>query len=395
MSSSLRRALPLLLLLLLAGCATTHPGAGSDPRVVNWPYAGLNELRGPALGVYQGRLFSGTRVEVSGDGQTLFAEAAQPGLLTLADVASGAPRSAWDLGTGAVIENLLFDPDGTTLYVVASTIRPENVGQVQLARALLKIDTTLPLLQVPLPLRIGGYSRGLVVLPRRGMLYSLDSAGAAVSNGATLSRIDLIADQVTKRRALGSLPIKLDRRGLATDDEQRQLYALVATGGGGSDFDPPERQAARPLTYLATLDPDSLSETARTPLDPGLDYQAVLRSPRGVLVFGTAPGRSALTEIDTRLMKEVGWVELPRGVTDVAVSRHRAVLPGPGALYIIDLDLFTTLRVVPLGVEATAEAALTPDGRIAAVLFEDFNFPGQSSLALVDVEQGRVVRMVR
>lgn len=360
-----------------------------------WPYAGLNELRGAALQLYQGRFFSGTRAEFTGDGGTLVAETAQPGLLTLARMPDGVPGSLYDLGSGAVVENLLFDADGTTLYVMASTIRPENVGEVQLARALLKIDTTLPLLQVPIPLRVGGYSHGLVVLPRRGLLYTLDSAGAGVANGATLSRIDLIADEITRRRAVGSLPLQLDRRGLATDEQQQVIYGLVSTGGGGSDFDPPEQARVAARTYLATFDPDSLTERARTPLDPGLEYQAIARSPRGVLVLGTAPQRSGLTEIDTRLMQEVGWIELPRGITDVAVSRHRAVLPGRGALYIVDLDLFTTLKVVPLGVEATAEAALTPDGRIAAVLFEDFNFPGQSSLALIDVEQGRIVRMVR
>lgn len=397
-----RLLIPALAVALgLLGCAGTPRGFGPPGAPAPWPYSGINEVAGSALGAYRGRFFSGTRMQFQPDGKRLFAESAAGGFMTIVPVEPPGALELYDFGHGSVIENLLFDPEGTDLYVMASTVRPENVGEVQLARALLRINTEFPLLDVPLALRVGGYSHGMALLKRSGLLFTLDTRGAGVSNGATLSRIDLYADGPPLRRPVGSLPPGLDRRGLTFDAREEILYALVATGGGGSDFDPPDARREPEETYLAGFEPDSLGLVRRFPLARDLDWVALARSPRGVMVLGRSPGRARLVEIDTALMQEVGWVELPAETHDLAVGGDgargpaRAVLPGRYGLYIIDLDLFTARPGIPLETPAVGEAALSPDGRLAAVMLEDVEFPGQPAVALIDLDAGRLLRIIR
>jgi hypothetical protein len=382
-------------LMLLSGCASRGPGHASAD-LPAWPFAGLGELRGLSLGVYQGLYFSGQILEIDPEGQNLYAEAGVPGVLSLVRLPAGTVSSMYELGQGSLIENIIFHPDGNQMFVLASTVQPENFGRVQLARALLKIDVGLPLVQSAIAMKPDGYSHGIAIDEREGALFSLDSAGEDLTGGATISRVDLLTDDLNLRRAVGNLPSGVRRRGLAMTERDRRLFALVARDEAPSDFDPP----GTPLTegspvVLASIDTDSLTIVDRVSLPRGLQFIAVAPSPRGVVVAGISNRGTTLIEIDTQLMREVGWIDIPEVVTDIAVAGRRAVLPAPRGLYIVDLGLFSLSRYVPIDFQRPFEAALSPDGETACVMLEDPRWPGKPALGIVDLVSGGLERIVQ
>lgn len=387
-------ALALLGLLAAPGCFALRSGSGASTDPAGWPFAGLNEVGGSLLGLYADRIFSGNLLEFEPAGGRLFAEAGRPGALSVARVDGDGVTAILETGEGSLVENFAFHPGGGPLYVVASTVLAENVGHIPLARALLLVDPGMFLLQAPIPLKPGGYSHGMALLPRRGLLFCLDAAGAGMTGGAAVTRVDLLANEADRRRPLGSLPAAVRHRGLAADERTNLLFALLAEGDGGSDFDPTPHPADGETCFLAALDPDSLTVLDRIPLPEGFDYSAVVPTPRGVLALGTSRRESYLVEVDARLGKQVGWVDLPEPVSDVAVAGRTAILPGANGLYIVDLDLFSLRGVFPYDLYRPGGAALAPDERTAAVAAESRDGSGRVEVWILDLVAGGVRRVL-
>ena len=381
-------------LLLSSGCAASRPPPGG--RSARWPFSGLLSYVGPNLGIFRDRFFSGEGLIIDPLGHNLYAESLRSGALTLVELDHGTITTVLDLGEGALIEQAHFSPDGWSLYVIGNTIHARNMGHLPLARALLKIDLNLQMAQTPVELPISGWSRGLALEQDRGWLYSMETVGPDRTSGATLSRIDLYTNELSLRRPMGGLPAGMRRHALAFDDRNDRLFAILG-GEEPSDFDPtgtPSRE-----TVLASLRLDSLSVIERLPLRAEIDYIGVFPAPRGVLVVGrdTRPGhrQTWLTVIDTRLMKEVAWLDLPEFASDVAVSMDTAVLPVRRGFYIVDLSFLSIRAAVPLPVDWTGDVALTPDERTAAVAMEDPDRPGLPVVGLIDVEAARLDQVLR
>jgi hypothetical protein len=298
-------------------------------------------------------------------------------------------------GHGTLIENILFHPDGSQFFLLGSTVQPENYGEVQLSRSLLKIDPNLSILLVPIPLRPDGFSHGLVLLERDALVISLDTAGREVTGGATLARIDLLQDELTLTRPVGNVPSGVRRRGLAGgDDLDRRVYALLSDQGGGSDFDPPGT-TGESGAYLAAIRLDSLTVEARLPLSENWDWFAVVPTALGVLVAGTSTRGTLLIEVDTQWMQESSRLELPEVVSDVVASGEVAVLPSSRGLYEIGLNFLALRRFIPADFQRTGEVAMTSDGSIACVMLEDPLSPGKTALGLVNLEAGGLERIVQ
>jgi hypothetical protein len=266
---------------------------------------------------------------------------------------------------------------------------------VQLARALLKIDIALPLVQAAIALKPDGYSHGIAIDEHDGALFSLDSAGMDLTGGATISRVDLLTDDLRLRRAIGNLPAGVRRRGLAITGRNRKLFALVAQHEAPSDFDPSGTPVDVSPIAVAAIDVDSLTITERLPLPRGFQAIALAPSPRGVVVVGITNRGTSLIEIDTQLMREAGWIDIPEIVTDIAVAERKAVLPAPHGLYVVDLGLFALSEFIPIDFQRPTEAALSPDGETACVMLEDPRWPGKPALGIIDLESGGLERIVQ
>lgn len=378
----------------LSGCAGHTASLGED--AAHWPYSGYQTYRGPTLEVFRDRFFSGEGLAVAPDGRTLYAEAQRSGALTLVDIASASISSVFDFGEGARVEQSVVAPDGGALYLVASTIRAENIGYLPLARAILEVDLRLGMAQAPIEIPASGWSRGLALEAGRGWLFSLDTVGPDRSAGATLSRIDLYTHELSLRRAVGGLPSGMRRHGLTFDDRRDRLFAILG-GEEPSDFDPPGTTPGE--TALVTLSLDSLTVMDRLPLRADVDYLGVFPAPRGVIVIGrdTRPGhlQTWLFQYDSRLMKETGWFDLPELATDADVQGGTAIVAVRRGLYVVDLGFLSIRAAVPLPVDRLADVALTPDERTAAVAMEDPDWPGRPVIGLIDLAGGRMTALLR
>jgi hypothetical protein len=385
--------------LSLAGCAAGRPGASSAAGgIPHWPYSGYTRFDGLELSRYRERFFSGYGLSIDPSGRRLYAEAAAPGALTIVQLPRGDVEAVLEFGEGTRFEQMIFAPDGAALYLLASTVSGDNVGRVPLARALLELDLGLSISQAPLALRPGGWSRGVVVRPERGWIYSLDTAGPDLAGGATISRIDLYDRELDLRRPLGGVPARLLKNGLAWDERRQELYTLLAAGEPRSDFDPPREDDAPEGEFLAVIDSDSLSVTGRFPLREGLELTGLARTRRGVVVVGVDERHgygTSLIEIDTALLGEVAWLEIPERAQAVSASGERLVVAVRQGLYLVDLDVLRIVGFVPVPLERMGELAVTPDGRIACVTVDDPEWPGRPALAVVDLEERRVLRVTR
>lgn len=386
-------------MLSLAGCAATRlAGSPAGSAFPDWPYQGYIRRDGVELATFRERFFSGYGLTVDPSGERLYAESAIDGALTIVRLPRGDVEAVLEFGEGSRFEQLAFAPDGTALYILASTVRGENIGHVPLARALLELDLGLALSRAPLALRPGGWSRGVVVRPERGWVYSLDTAGPDLAGGATVSRIDLYDRELDLRRPIGGVPARLVRNGLLWDERREELYALLAAGEPRSDFDPPADGDAPVGEFLAVIDPDSLVVSGRLLLGGGLERTGLFPTSRGVVVVGVdsrhAYGTS-LVEVDTALLREVSWLELPERVSAAAAANGRLVLAVRQGLYVVALDRFQVEGFVPVPLERMGELAVTPDATLACLTIDDPEWPGRPALALVDLDARRVLRVTR
>lgn len=388
-----------LALSTLSGCAGPRAGgAGGATGIPYWPYQGFARYDGLELSNYREQFFSGYGLAIDPSGRRLYAESARGGALTIVHLPRGDVEAVLEFGEGSRFEQLVFSPDGANLYLLASTVSDRNVGRVPLARALLEVDLGLALSQAPVPLRPGGWSRGVIVRPERGWIYSLDTAGPDLAGGATISRIDLYDRELDFRRPIGGVPARLVRNGLAWDERRGEIYTLLAAGEPRSDFDPPAEEEAPAGEFLAVFDPDSLSLVGRLALRRGVESIGLALSSRGAVVIGVERRHgygTSLVEIDAALMREVAWLEVPERASAVAAANDRLVLAVPHGLYLVGLSVLQVEGFVPLPLERMGELVLSPDGRLACVTVDDPEWPGRPALAIVDLIDRRILRVTR
>jgi hypothetical protein len=253
--------------------------------------------------------------------------------------------------------------------------------------------------QQPLPLRPGAWSRGAALRSDRGFLYSLDTAGPDIGGGATLTRIDLYNQDVVLRRRLGSVPARVRDDALVYDPRERWLLALLSDDEPASDFDPPSAGARATGSFVAWIDPDTLGVRDDVRLDTRLAYLGIAPTPRGVVAVGIDPADyhrgTGLIEIDPRMGRDVGWLDLPEPVADLAVAGDRLVLPARRGLYVVSLDFLTIEGFIAVPFERPFGVAVTPDGETACVTFDDPEATGRTALAVIDIDGGRLLRVIR
>jgi hypothetical protein len=386
-----------LLALLAGGCATGGGGRGVPGP--SWPFHGFTRYDGISLGLYRDQFFAPGAMAVDPTGTRLFVPSGRSGGMTVVRLPEVAIDAVLDFGDGSTFEQLLFRPDGEILYAFASTVEAANLGRVPLARALLEVELGAELGQQPVTLRPGGWSRGVALWPARGLLYSLDTAGPDLGGGATLTRIDLYNQDVVLKRGLGSVPERVRDDALVYDDRERWLLALLSDDEPASDFDPPTTEPPLGGSYLAWIDPDSLGIRADVRLDTRLEYVGIAPSPRGAIAVGIDPRDpnrgTGLIEIDPRMGRDVGWLDLPEPVSDMAVAGDRMVLPSRRGLYVVSLDFLSIEGFVPVPFDRPSGVALTPGGDLACVTFDDPEARGRTALAVIDLVAGRLLRVIR
>ena len=397
---AIRAAGSIGLVILGAGCAGSgnHTGepTGGAPY---WPFHGFTRYDGLLLGNYRDRFFAPGDLAIDPRGTTLFVPSARSGSMTLVRLPEGSIDAVLDFGEGSRFEKMIFRPDGAILYALASTVEADNLGRLPLARALLEVEVGVDMGRQPIPLRPGGWSRGVALRPDVGLLYSLDTAGPDLPGGATLTRIDLYNGDVRQQRRLGGVPYRVRGDGLLYDDRERWLMALLSNDEPGSDFDPPSEPTRARGTFVAWIDPDTLGVRWEIGLEDRLEYLGIAPSPRGVVAIGVAHDDhsrgTAIVELDPHLGRDVAWLDLPEPVSDVAASGDRLLLPARRGLYLVALDFLTIQGFIPVPFERPGDIAVSADGATACVTFDDPEFPGRTALAVLDVDAGRLVKVIR
>ncbi len=393
--------LAIVLTMVTIGCATTSstPPSGAVGAPVNWPFHGYTRYDGAQLNLFQDHFFAPGGLVIHPSGNRLIAPCGRPGALTIVRLPQGTIEAVYDFGEGITFENAAFRPDGAILYALCSTVEAANLGRVPLARALIEVEFGPDLGAPAIPLRPGGFSRGIALRPDRGWYYSLDSAGRDLPGGATLSRIDLYSQDVQQKRRLGSVPFRVRSHGLLYDERERWLLALLSNDEPASDFDPPADPAVQQGSFLARLDPDTLGIQAIIEFKEPLEFMGLVPSPRGVVAVGLAssdPTRGAsLVEIDPRLGREIGWLDIPEPVSDMASAGDRLVMPTRRGLYVVSLEFLSIVGFIGIPFDRPRNVAVTPDGAFACVTFDDPEQPGWTALAIVDLDAGRLVRVIR
>ncbi|HEX7878783.1 MAG TPA: hypothetical protein VF720_05205 [Candidatus Eisenbacteria bacterium] len=396
-----RRSMAALLLVatFAEGCATGGGAGGAAGSAPSWPFHGFTRYDGLSLNLFRDHLFSPGTMAVDPTGTRLFVPAGRSGAMTIVRLPEVSIDAVYDFGEGSSFEQIVFRPDGQILYAFASTVEAANLGRVPLARALLEVELGAELGQQPVSLRPGAWSRGVALWPDRGLLYSLDTAGPDLGGGATLTRIDLYSQEVALRRRLGSVPDRVRDDALVYDDRERWILALLSDDEPSSDFDPPDSRTEPGGSFVAWIDPDSLGIRGDVRLDTRLEYLGIIPSSRGIIAVGIDPRDrargTALIEIDPRMGRDVAWLDLPEPVNDMARAGSRVVFPTPRGLYVVSLDFLSIEGFIAVPFDRPVGVALTPDGGHACVTFDDPDAPGRTALAVVDVDAGRLVRVIR
>ncbi len=383
-----------MVLLFVSGCAPVYRGEGGKD-VARWPYPGLGYRSGAELAPFQHNLFSGRVLEIDPSSRHLYAESGVSGGLTDVIIPEGRVTRILDFGHGVHIENMMFHPRDGLLYVIGSTFSPENLDNVDFARAVLKVDVRHPAIQLSIPLRSSGFCRGLAVHEHKGLLFSLESSSSGEARGATLSRIDLLSDEVVLRRRIGAIPSRVERRGLVLDERTDRLYTLLEEGGERSDFDPVGKSAEDRVSYLAVLDTDSLRILDRYTLPGGLDYTGIVATPRGVLVMGVNRNVTSLMEFDTRFRREGGSLGLPEPASDMVADDRSALFPSARGVYVVDLESMSLDGILPLPLAGSGEMALAPDGRLSCVILRGPERTRGPALGVVNLETGTLEKLIQ
>jgi len=394
-----RTVSPLILFLVASGGCATGGGSAGGAAQPDWPFHGFTRYDGISLDLFRDRFFAPGSMAVDPGGTRLFVPAGRSGAMTIVRLPEVSIAAVFDFGEGSSFEQLVFRPDGQILYAFASTVEAANLGHVPLARALLEVELGAELGQPPVTLRPGAWSRGVALWPDRGLLYSLDTAGPDLGGGATLTRIDLYSQDVVLRRRLGSVPDRVRDDALVYDARERWLLALLSDDEPASDFDPPDAQAEPGGSYVAWIDPDSLGIRLDVRLDTRLEYVGIVPSPRGAIAVGIDPHDrtrgTGLIEVDPRMGRDVGWLDLPEPVSDMAMAGDRVVFPTRRGLYVVSLDFLSIEGFIAVPFDRPSGVVLTPDGSTACVTFDDPDAPGRTALAVVDVDAGRLIRVIR
>jgi hypothetical protein len=179
------------------------------------------------------------------------------------------------------------------------------------------------------------------------------------------------------------------------DRNLRHVFCLTGGDIFRSDFEPigPGSECG---PALSVLDPDSLDTVARVPLDKGYEPVAVAYDGDRDRVYVLEVGQgSRLVTVDAVFHVIRGRVELPEVTTDLVVTGGFAFAPGPHGIYIVELDTETWISRPSLPFETTEEIAVSDDLSTAFVLFEAPTSGGGPGLAVVDLQTGSLLDVLK
>jgi hypothetical protein len=373
------------------GCSPQPRGADPD-EIPAWPYAGITAVKGIPPELQGQPRFLGRWIEGLPGKGIVFVEATEPRYV--ARLSFDAPHlySFFDLGMGVEVETLGFSDDGRSVFLVGAAISPQ-MGRSVYSRAILELDLEIDLLIDTIGLPRHGMARGFGVdaSRRRAFLLSDDGAGEG-----TLQKIDLYGGGVVQRVSTGVIPAAVGRKGLALDRNARKLFCLAGGDAARSDFEP-VREGEPQGPEILVLDADSLSITARIPLDPELAPRAVAHSQDRELVYvlEANQARSRLVIVDAAFSLVRRRVDLPEETTDLVITGGYAFAPGAHGIYIVDLHQESWISRPSLPFEVTGEMTVSQDHVTALVLFQSATAGGTPGIAEVALQSGSLVRVIR
>jgi len=384
------RTLPLVpVLLAAAGCAVAPSGGREDSPA--WPYPAVASRTDPDIIAGRPR-FTGRWIEADPDQDRVIVESSIRNILILFSFQDPRDLQYLDLGPGAEVENVAFTDNGRSALLVGA-VRSPHASNAVFSRALLQVDLDRLEMVDNFTLSRDGDARGFAVDDYRHRAYLLNDDGAG--NG-TVQAIDLYGGGRGARTAVGPVPWRVARRGLALNRNGTRILCLAGGESARSDFAPVDTVASAGPGLLF-LEPDSLGVVSRVDLDPNfepvaLGYDAT-RDRAYVLEVGH--DRSVVLIVDAAFADTRARVPLPEQTTDMVLAGGYAFLPGARGIYIVDLDLESWISRPDLAFDITGEIAVDPNLSGACVMFHAALHGGNPGVAVVSLEDGSVLDVLQ
>ncbi len=387
-----RRGAAASLLLFIAGCAAATAGRGTAAAPA-WPYAGIIPQTDVPPVLADRPVFGGRWIASSPDGASVYTDAADPRYLIRIRDLQRHQSEFFDLGDGAVVENVGFLPQAREAILVAGVISPHSGGAV-VARAVLEMDLDSSSMTAAFALSRDGVSRGMDLDPYRRRVFLLDEAGG----GEGVVRVlDLYRGAIVRRAPVGLLPVGVGRKGLAVDENVRRVFCLSGGTDLRSDFQPVGPDTTTRGPELLVLDPDSLIVTSRLTLDRGLEPRALVydRDRAQMLVLLSSRERSRVLFVDAAYNTVEARVDLPAETTDLVTSSGYAFCPGSDGIYILDLAARTWAGRSAQFFDLTTEMAVSAGDALAFVLYQPVSVAGTPTVGVVDLRSGALLENLK
>ncbi len=381
----------LILAATAAGCAP-GPGYPRSSPGQGWPYAGV-EFSDVVPDMLYGRvIFTGRWLAAEPGGEAVYTETADTRFVCRVPFEDRGRFTFIDIGMGAAVEDVGFLDRGRSLFLVAGLTSPHH-GEAVLVRSLLEVDLEGRMLQDTVPLDRSGVTRGMAVDPFGRRVFLLEDHGAGTGR---VQVVDLYRGRVVDTAEVGRVPGRVGRKGLAVDQNVRHVFCLTGGESFRSDFEPIGPGGSDGPT-LVVLDPDSLSTLARVPLDEGYEPLALAYdgNREQVYVLEVDRERSRLVTVDAVFHVVRDRVDLPEETTDLVVSGGYAFAPGAHGIYIVDLATETWISRPSLPFETTEEIAVSEDLSTAFVLFQTVRGGEGPGLAVVALQTGALLDVLR
>jgi len=297
-----------------------------------------------------------------------------------------------DLGADVEVETVGFSADGRSLFLVGAALSPQS-GNAIYSRAILELDLELDILVDTIALPRHGMSRGFAVDTRRRRVFLLSDDGAGQGS---LQKIDLYGGSAVQSVSTGVVPAAVGRKGLTVDRDARMVFCLAGGDAARSDFEPVLEEEPRG-PELVVFEADSLTVTARIPLDPAMAPRvvaySVLRDRAYVLEAGLSKSRLVIVDAAFSLVRRS--VEFPEPTTDLVLSGGYAFAPGAHGIYVVDLYQESWISRPSLPFVLTSEMTVSQDHATALVLFQSASTGGAPGIAEVALQSGNLVGVIR
>ena len=373
------------------GCAAAPRGQG-PPRAPSWPYAGVAFADRLPVELQGRPLFTGRWIQSTPDGTAAYTELTGGRYLCRIPFQNRRRLQVLDLGPGAEPEALGFLDRQRSLVVLAALVSPHHTHPV-VARALLEVDLEGRVLLDAVPVDRDGVAHGFALDPFGRRVFLLEDAGGGE---ARVRLVDLYQGGQVAEAAVGTVPARVERKGLALDKNARTVFCLVGGESTRSDFQPVS-PAARGGPEMVVLSADSLSVVGRVPLDSSAEPVALAYdADRDRIYVLEATGKgSRVLSVDGAFLTVRARVDLPEETTDLVLSGGYAFAPGPHGIYIVEMDSETWVSRPTVPFDLTREMAVSGDQTLAFVLFEAASEAGEPGLAVVGLHSGNVIEVLQ